>query len=553
MRFANLRGHFPAAALGLLILLEACTNAPRGTFRNTSPDEASITPEALLRHVAILASDDYEGRAPGTRGEQLATDYIAREFHSAGLVPGGSRSFFQDVQLRRSRASGTLVATSGSRNVLFRPGLDFLVQPERGNSDLRDETPVFAGYGIVAPEFSRDDYAGVDVRGRAVIVLAGEPEGFPLASSSRLEPAAMAAITEHRRTLHRWVWMKQLRAVERGARAVFIIVPDASLGARRTYFEHDYLLPESLPAWAPPLSVLLSESAFLQMTNLAGAEASELRRSAASAEFRARPLEFRVTAETRADTSSLTSRNVVGLIQGAERGCVVLTAHWDGYGRDPQTAGDGIWNGAVDDAGGVAQLIEIGRMLASAPPPRRSIFFVATTGEERGFLGARHFAAHSPCPPGDMVGVINLDWFYELGPTRRFAHHALGYSSLDRIVERLAQSQGRSVTAVNAYISGGDQLPFMLAGVPGLHGGSVPPLIDRPAAFEEAYYGALESAAVRREGNSNEDEIRPEWDLRGAAQDAELLRQLVTILAAEDATPCWTVPSSFALHGRACH
>lgn len=535
-------------------VLGACQPLPpRDRLPPSAILRSGITPEELLRHVRILASDDFAGREPGTPGEYLATGYIERQFREASLAPQASGSFLQGVPIIKRSANGemTIIEKNGTRLPLA-PNIDFTVQLLRDSLRIENVPMVFAGYGIIAPEFERDDYDGIDVRNKIVVVLAGEPDAMFDPTHDKIGPNAATALVEAKRTYHRWDWVKQRNALIKGAKGIVIVVSDSRLASKSQYFQQDYLSPADSPPWSPPLSMMLSQSAFDRIAVSAGTSAEALQQSARAPVFRAKLLNLSFEGSFSATKRPFASHNVVGRIPGTGKGCVVMTAHWDGYGVDRSAAGDNIWNGAVDDAGGVAQLIEIARHLNTGERLRRTIIFVATTGEERGFLGARHFLANSPCPQGEIAAVINLDWFWELGRTRQFASHGLGYTSLDPIVQKLAAAQGRTVTATNAYFAGRDQLPFLFAGIPGIHGGSGGALIDRPAGFEEAYGAKIGEGAILREGNSNRDEVRDEWDLSGAVQDAVVLGALAFEIANARGSPCWTTPSQFALTARRC-
>lgn len=537
-------------ALTTCLLLGSCGPRTPALLRDDAPQALE---QRLLAHVTVLASDEFDGRAPGTPGEARSIEYIARQFAAIGLrSPAGESGFLQSVPLASISSRGDLRGGAVDRPGGLDPARDYAIQTAAPATRLDVARLVFAGYGIVAPEFERDDYAGIDVRDEIVVVLAGEPDGLATHGAASLGSAARTALTADPRTLHRWVWMKQRRARERHARGLLIVVPDEALESRRRFFESESMMPTAAPAWEPPVSVLLAQSAFARMAAEAGIDVTQLRSEASSSRFAARLVPIALRGEASSTATAFTSHNVVGTIAGRTDECVVVTAHWDGYGRDAAASGDGVWNGAVDDAGGVAQLIEISRRLAREGPPRRTMHFVATTGEERGFLGARHFLARGPCAADRISAVVNLDWFYELGAAPRFAHHGLGYSSLDAIFERLAASQGRTVTAVNRYYAGGDQLPFLLAGIPGFHGGSIGPPLGREESYERDFYARRDADAVVLEGNSNEDEPRPEWDLRGAAQDTELLIDAVRELASRPERPCWTGASAFATAERLC-
>lgn len=533
--------------------LGSCQGINPRTASSAAPAHpVSIPQDELLRHVRILASNDYLGREPGTPGEDLAIGYIEQEFRKASLAPQVSGTYFQGVPVEQRSASGALTIGGRSKKLTLSPDSDFNVQILSDGLKIEKAPIVFAGYGIVAPEFGRDDYANLDVHNKVVVVLAGEPDEMFDPARVRIGADAAEALGKAKRTYQRWDWVKQHNALVKGAKGIVIVVDDRRLLNKRQYFQQNYMIPADSPSWAPPLSIMLSRSAFDRIAEAAETSAADLQLTARSPAFRPKLLQLSVTGNFKATKHTFNSHNVVGRIPGRGKGCVVMTAHWDGYGIDRSMAGDNIWNGAVDDAGGVAQLIEIARQLAIAPPPKRTIVFVATTGEERGFLGARHFLAHTPCPDGEIAAVINLDWFWELGRTRDFATHGLGYSSLDQVVQRLATAQGRGTTAINAYFGGGDQLPFLFAGIPGLHGGSWGTLIDRPKDFEDNYGAMMSNGAILREGNSNRDEVREEWDISGAVQDAELLGEMALELANTARVPCWTAESQFAIRARLC-
>lgn len=503
-----------------------------------------------MRHVSILSSEEFGGREPGTPGEIKTIEFIADEFAKAGLSSVGG-DFSQDVPLKAFSATGNFRVRTQSSLISLDPARDLVVQAPQDVS-LQDEGMVFVGYGITAPEFGHDDYASVDVTGKVVILLSGQPDGFPARAKSALEPRALDAIAKNKRTYHQWFWSKQLNAYKHGAKAVFILSADDCLTARRPNFERNYMLPAALAPWAPPLSGFLSERLFAAGGPLGEVSLDKLRALANSPSFRGVSLPLRLSGTVPVKSRQFVSQNVVGKIAGSGPECVVLMAHWDGFGRDLSAAGDNVWNGAVDDAGGVAQLIEIARTLAARPKPQRSIFFVAVTGEERGFLGSRHFLENSPCAVPRVATALSLDWFWELGRTTQFASHGLGYSSLDEIVDRLLHERGRTVTAENAFFAGSDHFPFIVAGIPGFHGGSVSPLIDYPPGYDEAYYKRRDAQVIEREGHSNEDEITPEWDLRGAVEDAELISQLAWIIAKDRSMPCWKVRSWFSPAQRLC-
>lgn len=516
----------------------------------TIPNAAPIATEDLMRHVRILSSDDFEGREPGTSGETKTIEYIMGEFAKAGLSKV-SGDFRQSVPVKALAASSNLRVHTKSGVVALDPARDLVVQAPNHLS-LENEKIIFAGYGISAPEFGHDDYGSVDVAGKVVVVLSGEPEGFPARTKSSLEPRALDAIAKNKRTYHQWFWSKQLNAYKHGAKAVLILSTDDRLTARRPYFEQNYMLPAMLAPWAPPLSGFLSDRLFAKGGLLGDVDLDKLRALANSPNFRPVLLPLRLSGTVGVKARQFVSHNVVGKIVGSGPECVVLMAHWDAFGSNPRATGDNVWNGAVDDAGGVAQLIEIARRLAARDAPQRSIFFVAVTGEERGFLGSRHFLENSPCAKTRVAAALSLDWFWEIGRTTDFASHGLGYSSLDDIIDPLIQERGRTLTAENAFYAGSDQFPFMVAGIPGFHGGSVSPLIGHPSGYEEIYYKRRDAKAVEREDHSNEDEITPEWDLRGAVEDAELYSQLAWAIANNPSMPCWKVRSLFSDGQRLC-
>jgi hypothetical protein len=510
--------------------------AARETVLPTEPGAASesITADALLRHVRILASDEFEGRAPGTRGEVLTVEYLVEQFRRMGLEPGNpDGTYTQAVPLvgQRTRARGWYEGAGGAAELRWSE--DFLVRTSgrlpaawAGSSDV-----VFVGYGMVVPELGRDDYGGADVRGRTLLMLSPNTTDTARLGDTVYEPHLLArhASVSHRLDL----------AAERGASAV-ALVHRSSLPYTFELMQSLYT-PEQLhradreqdrEAGAvtaqPLLATWLREEVAAEMVAAGGHDLDALERAARGGDFRLVPLAVAFGASVETTTRSFTSSNVVARLPGAHarlrHETVVYTAHWDHLGRDTTLAGDQIYNGAIDNAGGTAQLLEIARAFTRLPTrPGRSIVFMGTTAEEAGLLGAHQYVENPLYPLEETLAVINLDWFNPWGRTTDVLNVTRGNTTLDEVLERAALLQDRVVASApeleQMYFARSDHFAFAGAGVPALFGGSGVNVIGQPPGYGQE----MDDLYMARDYHQVSDEVKADWDLAGAVEDARLL------------------------------
>src|SRR6266403_4016357 len=380
-----------------------------------------ITPDALLAHIKTLASDEFEGRSPGTKGEELSIKYISDQFRSIGLKPGNpDGSYFQEVPLAGIKSEPKMIlAVAGKPPVELKYPDDFVassarLQPEIkvDNSDL-----VFVGYGVVAPEYGWDDYKGVDVRGKTILMLINDPAVPDPKDPSKLDEKMFKgkAMTYY----GRWTYKYEI-AAQKGAAAAVIIHETGPAGypysvVRTSWGKENYEIDASnknRDAVAARSWITLDAAKKLMVDS--GQDFDELKKSAIAKEFRPVTLKAKARIDIKQQIRSFKSHNVIGKLEGSDPTLrdeyVIYTAHWDHLGRHPELQGDQIFNGAIDNASGVASVIQLAAAFKKLnPPPKRSVLFMATTAEEAGLLGAKYYAEHPLYPLEKTLADINLD------------------------------------------------------------------------------------------------------------------------------------------------
>jgi Zn-dependent M28 family amino/carboxypeptidase len=504
-----------------------------------------ISEEALHRHISALASDEFEGRWPGSRGEKLTLDYLQRHFAAAGAQPGNGESFLQHVPL----VSWTLAPAP---SLVFRGGesevaLEFRQDMVAGtrqlveDANLADSPVVFAGYGVVAPEYEWDDYAGLDARGKTVVVLVNDP-GFASGDPALFNGTAMTYYG-------RWTY-KYEEAARQGAAAVFIVheTEPATYGwhvVEQGAEQHFGLGGEQGATPRVTVEGWITAEAAERLFAAAGEDFSALKSAALAPGFMPQPLgELRADIRVRSTISSTDSHNVVALVPGDKRPdeYIIFTAHWDHLGRE----GDQVFNGAVDNASGTAGLLLLAEAYARLdPPPERSLLFLAVTAEEQGLLGSAYYAANPIVPLAQTVAVINVDVLNFIGPTRDITIVGYGASELDDFVNKAAREHGRKVRPDQRPEAGvfyrSDHFSFARQGVPALF----------PNMGRELVEGGQERGAELARRYFTEryhqpaDEYSPDQDWSGAAEDLKLYFDLGLRLANSAAWPNWVEGHEF--------
>ncbi|KQO00320.1 MULTISPECIES: M28 family metallopeptidase [Stenotrophomonas] len=512
-----------------------------------------IDPEALSQHVRVLASDEFEGRAPATAGEQRTVDYLVEQFRKAGVQPGGSDGgWVQEVPLVRAQVDGAIDASlqlAGKRQALVN-GEDVTLQSLRplGDVDLENVPLVFVGYGIDAPERHWNDYKDVDLHGRIAVVLINDAD---------FEADAPGAFDGRAVTYYgRWTY-KFEEAARRGAAGVLIVhetapaaYPWATVKASGTSPLFDIQRSDAdARALHTPLRGWMQRALAERIFAAAGLDFEAEKRKAMRADFR--PVELgdaRLSARFKVKREPVITRNVVAKLEGAAHPdeSVVFSAHWDAFGiGQPDASGDSIRHGAIDNATGVASVLELARVFAAGPRPQRTLYFIALTAEEKGLLGASYYAEHPLAPLEKTAAVLNIEMFSPDGETADIATWGNGRVSLEGDVARVAQARGRRWSPDPNLEAGffyrADHFAFARKGVPAItvgagldkrEGGVAAGRALRDAYFARCYHQAC-------------DAWSPQWDARGLAADTLLVYDLGLELANSRRWPAWDKGAEF--------
>jgi Zn-dependent M28 family amino/carboxypeptidase len=502
----------------------------------------AITPALLRAHVKFVSSDLTEGRGPGTRGDALARAYIASQLEALGLEPAAPEGgFFQKVPL-------VGVATKvveplrfeGQKGALELGPAEYVVVAgvPRPSVKLAGAEVVFVGYGIVAPEYRWDDYAGTDVRGKVVLVMNDDPSD---------DPALFAGKT--RLYYGRWTY-KYEEAARHGAVGVIIIhtTPSAAYPwqvVQTSWAGTLYSLPDD-PNPLVEARMWATEEASRRLTALGGQDLDALRAAATRRGFKAVPLGVRCSVGLAADVTRIETANVLARLPGrdpARRNEVVLvTAHHDHLGTKPGAAkgDDPIYNGAVDNATGVAALLAVARAAAALPrAPPRSIVFAAVAAEEQNLLGSEWLARHPPVPVGRIAVDVNMDAMNVFGRTRDVTLVGLGKSTVDDAFLPLARWQGRVVKGDPFPEKGGfyrsDQFSLAKVGIPAAYVGGGTDYVGRPPGWGRE----TREAWTAQHYHQPSDEYRDDWDLSGMVDDTRLVFFLAVKVADAREMPRW--------------
>ena len=531
------------------LLVAACAT-PR-----IAPAPMAIDPARLATHIKTLSSDAFEGRGTATSGEQKAVDYIVSQFQAAGLapggdpLPGGGRDWVQKVELRRYTMTGTPSVTLdlAGKTVALRQAEDIALRaPSNGQASVRlsDVPLLFVGYGVDAPERGWSDFKDVDVAGKMLVVLVNDPD---------FEGPAGADFGGKAMTYYgRWTY-KYAEAAERGAAGVMIVheTAPASYGwqtvANSNNSVFDVVRDDPAAAHAPFESWIQRDLA-VRLFRDSGLDFETAKRSARSKDFRPVPLKATLDAAIDVKADNVTTRNVAAIRTGAVHPdeLVIYSAHYDHLGiGDPDSTGDRIFNGAVDNATGVAHILEQARLFASVPPTERSLLFLALGAEEEGLLGSEYYASHPLYPLGKTVAVLNTDSMGIAGPARDFSIAGLTrLELLDMLVAEGAR-QGRAFTPDRHPESGGffrsDHFSFAKRGVPA---------VSFKSGADLVIGGVERGEAIARDYSTNRyhqpaDEWSDAWDLSGIVADGRLLFALGLDLANSRAWPNWSQDSEF--------
>jgi Zn-dependent M28 family amino/carboxypeptidase len=513
---------------------------------------SSITAEGLSENIKILASDEFEGRGPSSEGEEKTVAFLRERFVELGLEPGNAGAsgdpYYQDVPLVSitTDPSAALVLSRGALKRSLAYGRDYIAWTKRvvesvalDNSEL-----VFVGYGIVAPEYNWDDYDGLDVTGKTVVILVNDP-GFATQNPEFFNGNAMTYYG-------RWTY-KFEEAARQGAAGALVIHDPGPAGYPWEVVSGSWSGPQfSLVSSDNNMSRCLIEGwlsteAARAMFTAGGLDLAKVSDLAAQPGFKSVPLQQRASISLTNELERSNSRNVIAMIEGAERPdeYVVFTAHWDHFGRDESLEGDQIFNGAVDNATGTAALLELAAAFKAGSTPERSVVFLAVTAEEQGLLGSAYYGQNPVLPTASTVAVINIDALHPIGPSRDVTVVGFGASELDDYVADAAASEGLVVRPdpqpEKGYYYRSDHFSFAKVGVPSLY---LDPGIDNIEHGKEWTLTQLEDYTANRYHKVT-DEYRDDWDFSGMIANLQLLFRISHRLANEDTFPEWRDGNEF--------
>ena len=516
----------------------------------------SITSADLLAHIRTLASDEYEGRSPGTRGEDLTVAYLTDQFKNMGLKPGNpDGTYVQKVPLVGYTSDSKVEVTANGKKLAMTPRTDYVTSSRRYTAEVKVPISdiVFVGYGVVAPEYGWDDYKGVDVKGKTILMLVNDPPVPDPNDPTKLDEKMFKgkAMTYY----GRWTYKYEI-ASEKGAAAALIIhetgpagYPFEVVGSRHGREDFDIQKPDKNMSRVPVEGWITYDKA-AELCKLAGQDLAALKKAAVSKDFRPVTLNAKASFDIKNTLREVDSRNVIAKLEGSDpqlkNQYVIYSAHWDHLGKDTSLKGDQIYNGANDNASGTAGLLELAQAFAKiSPAPKRSILFLSVTAEERGLLGAKYYAENPLYPLKDTLANINMDELNQWGRSKDVRVIGLGNSTLDDVIEEVARSQGRDVVGDAEPEKGryyrSDHFEFAKQGVPALYPKQGIEIVGKP----DGYGLHKEKEYTSNDYHKVTDEIKPDWDLSGAVEDLQLLLQVGYKVSETDKFPEWKPGTEF--------
>ena len=564
----NKRIHALVSLAAMLTFAFACTTAPTDVNTNSAGPTASsvaadlkpvldsITANDIMQHTKALSADEYEGRGPGTKGEELTVKYLTEQYQRIGLKPGNpDGTYVQKVPLVGFTGTPTASFTAGGKQINLTFPTDYIAVSRRfvPESKVENSDIVFVGYGVVAPQFGWDDYKGMDVRGKTIVMLINDPQ-IPSAGDPKTLDDNMfkgKAMTYY----GRWTYKYEI-ASEKGAAAAIIVhetgpagYPYEVVSGSWSRENFDIQTPDKNMGSVAVESWITSDRA-KELFTAGGQDFDALKKAALSKDFKPVALNAKANMTVKNTIREIDSMNVIGKLEGSDAALkneyVVYTAHWDHLGRDPKMTGDQIFNGALDNASGTAALIEIAEAFTKLPTPsKRSILFLAVTAEEKGLLGAKYYAENPLYPLNKTLANINMDGVNQWGRTTDITMVGDDNSTLIDLLREAAAAQQRTVNpdpeSEKGFYYRSDHFEFAKQGVPALYTDSG----SKYAGKDEAFSKQKRDEYTTKDYHKVSDEIKPDWDLTGAVDDAQLLTMIGYRVAQGDKYPEWKAGSEF--------
>ncbi|MDC7685108.1 M28 family metallopeptidase [Asticcacaulis sp. BYS171W] len=535
-----------------LMLTTASALTLLATATVAAPPE--ISAERISMDVKVLSSDAYEGRGINTRAEAKVIDYLSKSFAEAGFKPGGPNGqWTQEVKLRQFTVSdATLSVSANGKSTPLVQGVDVVTSTRGalGNVSLKDTPLIFAGYGVTATERGWDDFKGVDVKGKIIVVLINDPDFYaPEAKTFGGQSFGGKAMTYY----GRWTY-KYEEAARHGAAGVLIVHDDAAASYGWTTVKNSWSGPQFdivRPDPAKQFTALegwLSADAAKKLFAASGLDLDQLKVAARSKDFKPVPLTATLSGDYKVAASEVVTHNVIARLEGSKypNETIVYGGHWDHLGIGaPDANGDKIFNGAVDNGTGTASLLELARAFGHRKAPERSIVMIAFTAEESGLLGSEYYASNPVYPLETTVAGINMDALDVYGASKNIVVVGNGQSSLEDDLAIFAKAQNRVLTPDEkpeaGYFFRSDHFPFVKRGVPMLYakGGK-----DLVKGGHEAGVAAEAEYRTKRYHQAD-DEWSADWDLTGLVQDVTLYYQIGAKLANSRVWPQWRATSEF--------
>ena len=551
----------------LIVFVSACSRsaeqptaaapAPNTTASVAVAKMPSFDAGRMLGDIKTLSSDEFEGRAPGSKGEELTVKFLEDQFRKIGLQPGNTDgTFVQSLPLVGITASNTrpLTVSGNGKKATFKWRDDLVAWTKRvtDTSSLENSELVFAGYGVTAPEFKWDDFKDVDIKGKTILVLVNDPQIPSASDPSQLDPSMFngKAMTYY----GRWTY-KFEEGARRGAAGILVVhetgpagypfsVVQGNLGEKFDLITPDKNMNRaSIEGW-------ITLDAARKMLSMAGQDFDALKKQALTREFRPVPLGLSASVAISNKLRTIQSKNVLAKLEGGDPQLkdewVVYTAHWDHLGIGAAVNGDKIYNGALDNASGVAQVLEIARAFTTVEPrPKRSLLFLMVGAEEQGLLGSQHYAEQPVYPLAKTLAAINIDGVNQWGKTKDITVIGMGASDLDDYLRDAAATQQRVLRpdpeSEKGFYYRSDHFNFAKKGVPALYIDTGIDFVGKPAAYSQQ----KRDEYTNKDYHAPSDEVKPDWDLSGAAQDAQMLFLVGYNVANAGKFPDWKPGNEF--------
>ena len=507
----------------------------------------SISEGSLKKHLVTLSSDEFQGRKPFTPGEVKTINYLKEQFESYGLKPGNGGSFFQDVPMVELTAfpSESMTINGNGQSMKLQVSEEFVAYTEKVQKSvsLDNSELVFAGYGVVAPEYDWNDYEGIDVRGKTVLVLVNDP-GFASGDSTFFKGETMTYYG-------RWTY-KYEEAARQGAAGCIIIHETIPAGyswpvVRNSWSGASLYLDQSGESYQPSVLGWVTRDAAIRIFEASDQDMKNFAERSRQADFQAVELGLTASVSVENEIKKDVSKNVVALLEGAEQPeeYIIYSAHWDHLGVGQEIDGDSIYNGAHDNASGTSTLLGIAEAMAKSPQPKRSIAFLAVTAEEQGLLGSKHYAENPIFPPSETVANINMDGITTFGPMKDLTVVGFGQSELEDIAEQVAKSQGRYIIPDpdpgKGYFFRSDHFQFAKVGIPALYASGSYEHMTKGVD----YINTVNKTYLTTQYHRPQDEYNENWTFDGMALDGELMMEVGYELANSAKWPKWKEGSEF--------